>query len=62
MSIVARVNGLYTEILINTGAELSVLNQKFINKNKQHFKRSPILPVNNTQLQTVISTKQKIDK
>ena len=30
--IIARMNGSYTEILIDTGAKLSVLNHKFISK------------------------------
>lgn len=58
----ATVNGVYTEMLIDRGAELSLINRKFIDRNKQHFKQSPVLTVNNTQLQTAISTKEKIDK
>ena len=40
--IIAIVNSIYTEILIDTIAELLVINHKFTSKNKQKFKQSPI--------------------
>ena len=53
------MNGICTEIVIDSGAELSVINHKFVSKHKQLFKRSLVLPINNTQLQTGVNTKEK---
>ena len=47
----ARVNGVCTEISMNTSAELSLISQKFTCKHNQQFERSQVVPINNIQLQ-----------
>lgn len=60
--IVAYINNVLTNILIDTGAELSAISQKFINKNKKQFNMASVLPLNNMCVQTAVNTKEKVTK
>jgi hypothetical protein len=58
----ARVNGIWTKILIDTGAEISAISQSFINRHQKFFKKASMLPVMNTQIQTATSVREKVTK
>lgn len=44
--VVGFINNVRTEILIDTGAEVSVISRRFINRNKKHFRQCSMLPIN----------------
>ena len=60
--VIDRVNSVYTEILTDSGAELSVIGHKFISKYKQQFEQSTIGLINKTQSATAVYTKENVNK
>ena len=46
----ARINGCVGNVLLVSGAQVSLINEIFINKHKHQFKKTPILPVYNLSL------------
>ena len=56
----AKINGCVGNVLFDSGAQVSLINEKFINKHKHQFKRTPILPVKNTMLTTATGDTQII--
>ena len=57
-----KVNGCVGNELFYSGAQVSLINETFINKHKHQFKKTPILPVNNTIVTTAIGDLQTICK
>lgn len=55
--VVGLINNVRTEILIDTGAEVSVISRRFINRNKKHFRQCSMLPINQLELQTAVNNK-----
>lgn len=58
----AQINGAWAKILVGTGAEISAINQKFINRNQKYFIRASTLPVVNTQIQTATNIREKVSQ
>ena len=58
----ARINNCKGNVLIDSGAQISLISEKFINKNIVEFKKVPILPINNTTIETATNEVQKINK
>ena len=54
----AKINGCVGNVLFDSGAQVSLINEKFINKHKHQFKKTPILPVNNTMVTTATGDSQ----
>lgn len=52
IDVIARINGCVGNVLLDSGAQVSLINEKFINKHKHQFKKTPTLPVNNTMVTT----------
>ena len=48
------------EILIDIGAELSVISKKHITRHNQQFKNAPVLAINSTQTHSEVNIKQRI--
>jgi hypothetical protein len=60
--ILAQINGIWTKALIDSGAEITAVNQSFITQNKTHFKRASILPIINTQIQTATNVRENVNQ
>ena len=43
----AKINGCVREVLFDSGAQISLIDEHFLTKHKHCFKKIPILPVNN---------------
>lgn len=56
------VNSVYIKILIDAGAEISVISELFINGNKKSFRKVEILPVKQMKIQTVMNYKQVVNR
>lgn len=62
MLLEASIYGCRVRILIDSGAQITLINDKFIEKNKQRYKKIPILPLNNTVITTATGEKQRVSK
>ena len=60
--VLARLNGCVGNELLDSGAQVSLINEKFINKHKYQFKKTPILPVTNIMVTTATGDTQIICK
>ena len=48
----ARINDCKGNVLLDSGAQISLISENCINKNIVKFKKVPILPINNTTIKT----------
>ena len=58
----AKINNCIGNVLLDSGAQVYLISEKFINKHKTHFKKVPILPVNNTIIKTATNDNQIINR
>ena len=58
----ARINNCVGNVLIDSGAQISLISENFINKNMVHFKKVLSLPINNTTIKTATDELQKVNK
>ena len=56
----AKINGYVGNVLFDTGAQISLISEKFVNKHKHQFKETQILPVSNTIVTTATGESQTI--
>ena len=54
----AKINGCVGNILFDTGAQISLISENFVNKHKYQFKEKQILPVSNTIVTTATGDSQ----
>ena len=57
----AFVNGVPTQILLDTGSVVSGVSERFLRGNKKYFRTAPSLPINQFYIRTATDTKEKID-
>ena len=57
----AFVNGVTTQVLLDTGSVVSSVSERFLRANKKYFRTAPSLPINQFYIRTVTDTKEKID-
>ena len=50
-----RINGCRIKMLIDTGSQVTVLSNKWVQQNKKYFKQTAILPVNNINVITAMN-------
>ena len=62
MVVGAKINGCVGNILFDTGAQISLISKEFIDEHRHQFKKTPILPVNNTVVTTATGDSQTINK
>ena len=58
----ARINNCKWNVLIDSGAQISLISENFVNKNIVEFRKVPILPINNTTIKTATNEVQKVNK
>ena len=55
----ATINNCIGNVLTDSGAKISLINENFINKNIVKFKKAPILPINHTTIKTATDKLQQ---
>ena len=58
----AKINGCVGNALFDSGAQISLIDEKFVNQHKHQFIRTPILPVRNMIVTTATGDSQSIGK
>ena len=58
----AKINGCVGEVLFDSGAEISLMDERFLERHKKHFKKIPILPVNHKIIKSATGESQMVDR
>ena len=56
------INNCVGNVLSDSGEQISLISENFINKNMAQFKKVPILPINNTVIKTATEYQQTVNK
>ena len=56
----AKINGCVGEVLFDSGAEISLMDERFLERHKKHLKKIPILPVNHKIIKSATGESQTV--